>query len=158
MITTKTKWFSMDDWDPLVHLIQFLTLWHRLSSFLSLDGATLYYTFDQKKLNSNGLAKRQLNCDKFHNVKNRTLVHISPRLQAQGQKPLFGLSLQTVSLVQGIVGKQHERQVDYKWQKRSAGTQGELTSGGSRTGRSDVNVNTEVLDSQHCLTTAMLII
>jgi len=93
-----------------VHLIQFLTLWNRLSLFLSLDGATLYYTFDQKKLNSNGLAKRQLNCDKFHNVKNRTLVQISlqttsPRTKAQRQKPLFGLSLQTVSSVQGIVGK-----------------------------------------------------
>jgi len=29
-----------------------------------------------------------------------------------GQKPPFSLSPQTVSLVQGIVGKPHERQVD----------------------------------------------
>jgi len=55
--------------------------------------------------------KKQLNCDKFHNVKHKTLVHITPRPQAQGQKrpprqkPPFSLSLQTVSLVQGIVGK-----------------------------------------------------
>jgi len=156
MITTKTKWFSMDDWDPLVHLIQFLTLWHRLSSFLSLDGATLYYTFDQKKLNSNGLDKRQLNCDKFHNVKNRTLVHISP--QTTSPRTEASLWFESTDCVISIRNC-WERQVDYdKWQKRSAGTQGELTSGGSRTGRSDVNVNTEVLDSQHCLTTAMLII
>ena len=61
----------------------------------------------------------QLNCAKFHSVKHRTLVDVTPRPQVQGQKrpprqkPPFSLSLTTVSLVQGIVGKQHERQVDY---------------------------------------------
>jgi len=59
----------------------------KLSLFLSLSGATLYYTFDENKLNSYGLDKRQLNSDKFHNVKHKTLVHITPRPQAQGQKP-----------------------------------------------------------------------
>jgi len=113
----------------------------RLSSFLSLGGATLYYTFDENKLNSYGLDKRQLNCAKYRNVKHKTLKDISPqttspRTKTPRQKPPFSLSLQTVSLVQGIVGKQHERQVDYdKWQKPSAGTQGELTSGRSRTSR-----------------------
>ena len=90
----------------------------RMSSFLSIGGATLYYTFDQNKLNSYGLDKRQLNCDKYRNVKHKTLKDISPqttnpKTKAQRQKPPFSLSLQTVSLVQGIVGKQHERQVDY---------------------------------------------
>jgi len=37
-------------------------------------------------------------------------------------------------------------------------SQGELASGGSRTNISDVNVNTEALDSQHCQTTAMLVV
>ena len=88
----------------------------RLSLFLSLDGATLYYTFDQKKHKSYGLDKRQLNCGKYRNVKHKTLKDISPqttnpRTKAPRQKPPFSLSLQTVSLVQGIVGKQHERQV-----------------------------------------------
>jgi len=127
----------------------------RLSSFLSLGGATLYYTFDENKLYSYCLDKRQLNCAKYRNFKHKTLKDkrpqtTSPKTKAQRQKPPFSLSLETVSLVQGIVGKQHERQVDYdKWQKPSAGTQGELTSDGSRTSKSDVNVNTEVLDSQH---------
>ena len=90
----------------------------RLSSFLSIGGATLYYTFDQNKLNSYGLDKRQLNCDKYRNVKHKTLKDIrpqttSPKTKAPRQKPPFSLCLQTVSLVQGIVGKQHERQVDY---------------------------------------------
>jgi len=90
----------------------------RLSLFLSLDGATLYYTFDQKKHKSYGLDERQLNCGKYRNVKRKSLKDISPqrtnpRTKAPRQKPPFSLSLQTVSLVQGIVGKQHERQVDY---------------------------------------------
>jgi len=55
--------------------------------------------------------------------------------------------------LQGIVGKQDERQVDCsKQQKLSAGTQVELASGGSRTSKIDVNVNTEVLDPQYCQT------
>ena len=78
-------------------------------------------TYGEKKHYRYGLDKKQLNYAKFHNVKHRTLVDITPhppRTQAQGQKPPrqkppFSLSLQTVSLVQGIVGKQHERQVDY---------------------------------------------
>ena len=49
---------------------------------------------------------------------NNTLMHISPqttnpKTKAQRQKPPFSLGLQTVSLVQGIVGKQHEKQLDY---------------------------------------------
>jgi len=61
------------------------------------------------------------------------------------------LILQTTSLVQEIVRKQHKSQVYYdKRQKSSEGTQGELASGGSWTSRSDMNVNTEALDSQHC--------
>jgi len=49
---------------------------------------------------------------------NNTLMHISPqttnpKTKAQRQKPPFSLGLQTVSLVQGIIGKQHERQLDY---------------------------------------------
>jgi len=43
-------------------------------------------------------------------------------------------------------------------QKPLTSTQGVLASGGSRTTRSDVNVNTEALDSQHCQIRAMLII
>ena len=39
-----------------------------------------------------------------------------------------------------------------------AGTQRELTSGGSRTSRSDVNVNTDALDSQQCQTMAVLVV
>jgi len=39
---------------------------------------------------------------------------------------------------------------------RQQGTLGEMASGGSRTSRSDVNANTEALDSQHCQAMAML--
>jgi len=68
--------------------------------------------------------------------------HMPPPLTYQGPKPLgkgrppgqmppFSLST-AASLVQAIVSKQHERQVDYdKRQQLSAGTRGQLVSGGS---------------------------
>ena len=78
----------------------------------------------------------------------------SPRTAAPyapDKSPLL-VRIQTASLVdlsfmlfadtfwQKCIGKQHERQVDYnERQKSSAGTQGELASGGSRTSRSDVS-------------------
>ena len=73
--------------------------------------AQLYNTFDENKFNSYDLEKRQLKCATFQNVVHRPPDQ-APWANPPPDNPL-SLNLQTVSLVQGIVGKQRERQVDY---------------------------------------------
>ena len=82
----------------------------RLCLFLSLDGDTLYYTFDENKLHSYGLDRRQLNCAKYRNVKRTTLKDISP--QTTSPRTEASLWFESTDCVISIRNC-WERQVDY---------------------------------------------
>ena len=74
--------------------------------------------------------------------------------------PLFGMIPVVTLCVRGAgaVNSMTDKSTTAdKQEKPSASRQGELTSGGSRTSRSDGNENTEALDSRYCQTGPMLI-
>jgi len=58
----------------------------RLSSFLSLGGATLPQPFDENKLNSYCLEKKQLKCAEFRNVGHNPIRIEPPPFRENGGK------------------------------------------------------------------------